>query len=159
MQRPARRASPTRYRVLPKASALSIPLLGCYQPLLMLVSRFQILRRGLRCACPNCGHWGLLASWFRLKPACSGCGMGLVKSDGFYTGTTSIGYVASIVCVLIPACVLVVKKVLTVTLGIILGIGGSFLFVVALYPVMLCWMVMAYHLALPGELPANGDTH
>jgi hypothetical protein len=85
--------------------------------------------------------------------------MGLVKSDGFYTGTTSIGYVASIVCVLIPACVLVVKKVLTVTLGIILGIGGSFLFVVALYPAMLCSMVMAYHLALPGELPANGDTH
>jgi hypothetical protein len=83
--------------------------------------------------------------------------MDLAKSDGFYTGTTSIGYVASILVVLIPACVLVVKKVLSVPLGIALGIGGSFLFVVGLYPAMLCWMVMAYHVALPGDLPANRD--
>ena len=29
-------------------------------------------------------------------------------------------------------------------------------FIVLIYPVMLCWMVMAYHVALPGDLPANG---
>lgn len=81
--------------------------------------------------------------------------MGLAKSDGFYTGTTSIGYVASIVVVLIPTGFLVVRKVLPAWGGILLGIGGSFVFIIALYPAMLCWMVMAYHLALPGELPAN----
>lgn len=122
-----------------------------------MISRSLIILRGLRCACPNCGQRGLLASWFRLNPSCKGCGMDLAKSDGFYTGTTSIGYVASIVVVLIPACVLVAKKVLSVPLGIAVGIGGSFLFVLGLYPAMLCWMVMAYHVALPGELPANRD--
>ena len=123
----------------------------------MPIPRSLIILRGLRCACPNCGQRGLLASWFRLNPACKGCGMDLAKSDGFYTGTTSIGYVASILVVLIPACVLVAKKILSVPLGIALGIGGSFLFVVGLYPAMLCWMVMAYHVALPGDLPANRD--
>ncbi|HAZ66453.1 MAG TPA: hypothetical protein DCY41_06830 [Opitutae bacterium] len=123
----------------------------------MPISRTQIIARGLTCACPNCGNWGLLRSWFKLQPACTGCGMNLSKSDGFYTGTTSIGYVASIICVLIPVCVLVVKKALPAWLGVLLGIGGSFAFVVVLYPVMLCWMVMAYHVALPLELPANSD--
>lgn len=122
-----------------------------------MITRSLIILRGLRCACPNCGQRGLLASWFRLNPACKGCGMALAKSDGFYTGTTSIGYVASILVILIPACVLVAKKVLSVPVGIALGIGGSFLFVVGLYPAMLCWMVMAYHVALPGDLPANRD--
>jgi hypothetical protein len=36
-----------------------------------------------------------------------------------------------------------------------LGILGSLGFIVLIYPVMLCWMVMAYHVALPEELPAN----
>ena len=123
----------------------------------MPIPRSLIILRGLRCACPNCGQRGLLASWFRLNPACKGCGMDLAKSDGFYTGTTSIGYVASILVILIPACVLVAKKVLSVSVGMALGIGGSLLFVVGLYPAMLCWMVMAYHVALPGDLPANRD--
>jgi hypothetical protein len=39
--------------------------------------------------------------------------------------------------------------------GVTIGILGSFAFVVLIYPVMLCWMVMAYHVALPQELPAN----
>ena len=121
----------------------------------MPITRSQVIARGLLCGCPNCGQRGLLKSWFRLQPACTGCGMDLSKSDGFYTGTTSIGYVASILVVLIPVLVLVAKKVLTVGLGVALGILGSFAFVVLIYPVMLCWMVMAYHVALPQELPGN----
>ena len=37
--------------------------------------------------------------------------------------------------------------------AIALGLVG---FIVLVYPAMLCWMVMAYHVAMPGELPANG---
>jgi hypothetical protein len=81
--------------------------------------------------------------------------MDLSKSDGYYTGTTSIGYVASIVCVLIPVCLMVIRKQLSVGSGVALGIVGSLGFVVLVYPVMLCWMVAAYHVALPEELPAN----
>jgi uncharacterized protein (DUF983 family) len=120
------------------------------------VTRGDIVARGLLCHCPNCGKRGLLASWFRLNKACLSCGMDLARSAGIYSGTTSIGYVASIVFVIVPVCFLVAFKVLSVTAGVLLGIFGSFGFIVLVYPVMLCWMVMAYHVALPTELPANG---
>ena len=114
------------------------------------------MMRGVICRCPNCGRPGLLKSWFRLNDACAqNCGLDLAKSAGVYSGTTSIGYVASIIFVIIPVCFLVTFKVLSVTAGVLLGIFGSFGFIVLIYPVMLCWMVMAYHLALPEELPAN----
>ena len=82
--------------------------------------------------------------------------MDLARSAGVYSGTTSIGYVAAIICVLIPDFILVYNQVLSVAVGITLGLAGSFAFIVLIYPVMLCWMVMAYHVALPAELPANG---
>jgi hypothetical protein len=82
--------------------------------------------------------------------------MDLARSAGIYSGTTSIGYVAAILFVIIPVCFLVSFKVLSVTAGVLLGVFGSFGFIVLIYPLMLCWMVMAYHVAMPGELPANG---
>ena len=122
----------------------------------LTVSRAQVIRRGVLCHCPNCGKRGLLASWFRLNKACAACGMDLAKSHGFYSGTTSIGYVAAILFVLIPDFLLVSAKAIGVTAGILLGMFGSFGFIVLIYPAMLCWMVMAYHVALPGDLPVNG---
>lgn len=122
----------------------------------LTVTRGDIILRGIRCRCPNCGERGLLASWFRLGKACESCGMDLARSAGIYSGTTSIGYVAAIICILIPDFIMVYNQVLSVAVGITLGLVGSFAFIVLIYPVMLCWMVMAYHVALPGELPANG---
>jgi uncharacterized protein (DUF983 family) len=120
------------------------------------VTRGDIMMRGVICRCPNCGQPGLLKSWFRLNDACAqGCGLDLAKSAGVYSGTTSIGYVAAIIFVIIPICFLVGFKLLTVGQGVALGILGSLGFIVLIYPVMLCWMVMAYHVALPEELPAN----
>jgi uncharacterized protein (DUF983 family) len=120
------------------------------------ITRGDIIARGILCYCPNCGQRGLLKSWFRLNDACAqGCGLNLAKSAGVYSGTTSIGYVAAIIFVIIPTCFLVVFKLLTVGQGVALGILGSLGFIVLIYPVMLCWMVMAYHVALPEELPAN----
>ena len=84
--------------------------------------------------------------------------MDLTKSHGFYSGTTSIGYVAAILCILVPICFLVVGGVLSVQAAVVLGMVGSFGFIVLIYPLMLCWMVMVYHIALPEELPGNrGD--
>jgi uncharacterized protein (DUF983 family) len=120
------------------------------------ITRGDIIARGILCYCPNCGQRGLLKSWFRLNDGCAqGCGLDLAKSAGVYSGTTSIGYVASIIFVIIPICFLVAFKVLSVTAGVLLSILGSLGFIVLIYPVMLCWMVMAYHVALPEELPAN----
>ncbi len=120
------------------------------------VTRGDIIARGLLCHCPNCGKRGLLASWFRLGKACRSCGMDLARSAGLYSGTTSIGYVAAILFVIIPICFLVSFKVLSVKAGVLLGIFWTFGFIVLIYPVMLCWMDIADHGLWPGELPVNG---
>lgn len=121
----------------------------------MSVTRLDVFRRGVVGCCPNCGHRTLLQSWFRLHSACQTCAMPLAKSSGFYSGTTSIGYVASLLFIITPLCFLVISKVVSVAQAILLGMGGTFLFMLGLYPLMLCWMVMAYYVALPEELPAN----
>jgi uncharacterized protein (DUF983 family) len=120
------------------------------------VTRGTIIGRGLFCGCPNCGEHGLLKNWFKLNKTCSACGLNLEKSDGFYSGTTSIGYVGAIIIVLIPILVLVAQKVLTVAMGITIALLGCGLFIVLLYPLMLGWMVMAYYFTMPKELPENG---
>ena len=74
------------------------------------VTRGDIIARGLLCHCPNCGKRGLLASWFRLGKVCSACGMDLARSAGIYSGTTSIGYVAAILFIIIPISFLVAMR-------------------------------------------------
>lgn len=119
------------------------------------VTRSDIISRGLIGRCPNCGEYGLLQSWFHLRKSCKVCQMDLARSAGFYSGTTSIGYVASILFIILPIIFLVVNQQLSVRAGVLLSIFGSLGFIVLIYPLMLGWMVMVYHVALPHELPAN----
>ena len=70
---------------------------------MMKVERGEIFSRALTGRCPNCGQFGMFKNWFRLHKRCSNCGMELEKEEsGFYFGTTSIGYVLSIILVIIP---------------------------------------------------------
>ena len=123
------------------------------------INRGEIISRGLVCRCPNCCEYGLLQSWFHLRKACSSCQMDLTRSAGFYSGTTSIGYVASIIFIILPVIFLVINQTLSVRAGILISIFGSMGFIILIYPLMLCWMVMVYHIALPAELPANTETN
>jgi hypothetical protein len=66
------------------------------------------------------------------------------EESGFYFGTTSIGYVLAIVLVIIPVCILVVKDILSMWLGVGIGIIGSIMLCTLLYPLMLCWVIMLY---------------
>lgn len=75
--------------------------------------------------------------------------------SGFYFGTTSIGYVLSILLVIIPICFLVVQEIIGMWTGVIIGIVGSVLLCIALYPVLLCWVILSYFLLQPNELTAN----
>jgi len=88
--------------------------------------------------------------------------MPLEKEDsGFYFGTTSIGYVLAIVVVIIPICFLVVKEIVGMWTGVIIGIVGSVLLTTLLYPLLLSWVIMTYYTLFPNELPANieSDEH
>lgn len=124
----------------------------------MKIRRGEILTRSLTGRCPNCGSFGMFKHWFRLNKDCTSCGMQLEKEEsGFYFGTTSIGYVLAIVFVIIPVCVLVVLEKLSMWTGVTIGILGSILLCIALYPFMLCWVIMTYFIACPHELPENAE--
>lgn len=82
--------------------------------------------------------------------------MELEKDEsGFYFGTTSVGYVLAIILVIIPVCILVVKDVIGMWLGVSIGIVGSVVLCTLLYPLMLCWVIMFYYLVQAEELPKN----
>ena len=79
------------------------------------------------------------------------------EESGFYFGTTSIGYVLAIIFVIIPVCILVVMDKLSMWSGVGIGIIGSILLCVLLYPFMLCWVIMAYFVTCPQELTNQSD--
>ena len=122
----------------------------------MKVERGKIFSRTLTGRCPNCGRFGLFKNWFRLHKRCPHCEMELEKEEsGFYFGTTSIGYVLAIILVIIPVCILVVKDMLSMWLGVGIGIIGSIMLCTLLYPFMLCWVIMLYYIVQAEELPKN----
>ena len=122
----------------------------------MKVERGKIFSRTLTGRCPNCGRFGLFKNWFRLHKRCPHCEMKLEKEEsGFYFGTTSIGYVLAIILVIIPVCILVVKDMLSMWLGVGIGIIGSIMLCTLLYPFMLCWVIMLYYIVQAEELPKN----
>lgn len=124
----------------------------------MRVQRAEIARRTLTGRCPNCGHFGIFKNWFRLRKHCTNCGMELEKEEsGFYFGTTSIGYVLAILLVILPVCVLVVKEMVGMWVGVSIGIIGSTLLCLLLYPILLCWVIMLYYVVQADELPENTD--
>ena len=125
----------------------------------MKVERGEIFSRALTGRCPNCGQFGMFKNWFRLHKRCPNCEMELEKEEsGFYFGTTSIGYVLSIILVIIPVCILVVMDMLSMWLGVGIGIVGSIMLCTLLYPFMLCWVIMLYFMVQAEELPNNSPT-
>ena len=124
----------------------------------MKVERGEIFSRALKGRCPNCGQFGIFKNWFRLHKRCPNCGMELEKEEsGFYFGTTSIGYVLSIILVIIPVCILVVMDMLSMWVGVGIGIAGSIMLCTLLYPFMLCWVIMLYYVVQADELPINAS--
>lgn len=120
-----------------------------------VISRREILFRGLRVQCPNCGGQPMFENWFRLHRRCPHCAMELSRGDGFFLGAMVWNY-GLIVFGCLPCFVLL--YVLGLIGGTVLGVlsvaAGLFL-PVALYPWAWSLWFMTYYLALPNELPAN----
>jgi uncharacterized protein (DUF983 family) len=55
-------------------------------------SRSPSLARALVLRCPRCGDGKLFAGWFRMHPACDGCGLSFAREPGFYLGSIYINY-------------------------------------------------------------------
>jgi len=122
------------------------------------VGRGAIAMRGLTARCPNCGALGLHKSWFHLRPNCKGCNLDLEMDEGFYSGTTSFGYVLVLLVVVLPVAFLVIYDVVGVAGAIAICVVGTVGLTVGLYPVMLSWVLMSYYLWFPEQLPANGGS-
>ena len=121
----------------------------------MSVPRGEIAKRCLLLHCPNCDARGQLRNWFQLHRSCPHCGLQHGGEDGFTLGTTSIGYVVSLLLVVLPVCVLVVMNVLSVWLGVMIGIAGAAVVTVGLFPVFLGWVLMMYYVPHADALPVN----
>ena len=125
---------------------------------MMKVESGGTFSRALTGRYPSCGQFGMFKNWFRLHKRCPNCGMKLEKEEsGFYFGTTSIGYALLIILVIIPVCILVVMDILSMRLGVSIGIAGSIMLCSLLYPLMLCWVIMLYYVVQADELPINAS--
>lgn len=114
----------------------------------------DLVRRGLRCQCPNCGH-GLFRGAFKLHDRCPRCDLLLERGDGFFLGSMSLSYTVTGVCWLLPVAVLWGLGVLGKWPALILGLAGAVVLPVLFYRHSRSFWFMGYYLFFPHELPAR----
>ena len=115
----------------------------------------DIVRRGLRCDCPNCGQAKLFRSLLKIHHRCLYCGMTLERGDGYYLGPLCINYSLVVFGYVAPFLLLGVAEIIPFNLALVLGLSGAIILPVILYrPCWSLWL-MIYYLCLPDELHAN----
>jgi uncharacterized protein (DUF983 family) len=121
------------------------------------VTRLQVVSRGLRNRCPNCGGKTLFqpGRLFDLNQACPRCGLRLERDEGFFLGSMSMNYGVTIVCLLLPVMLLAYKGAIGTTVAIILAGVGAIGFPMAFYRSSRSWWLMQYYFWFPQHLPAN----
>ena len=126
----------------------------------MTVTRLQVVSRGLRNRCPNCGgsHLFRKGAMFELNKVCPDCGLRLERDEGFFIGSMSLNYGVTLVCFLTPVMILAYEGVIGTTLAIVLAGVGSIGFPVVFYRSSRSWWLMQYYLMFPLHLPANKGT-
>lgn len=119
------------------------------------VRRRDIVRRGLRCECPNCGQAKLFRSLLRIHHRCPACGMTLERGDGYFLGPLCINYGIVALVFVAPLLLVGVAGWVPLKLALAVAIVGALLLPVLLY--RFCWSLwlMAYYFCLPDELHAN----
>lgn len=123
----------------------------------MNVTRLQILSRGFRHRCPNCGEPTLFepGKYFAVRPVCTQCGMERTKDEAAFLGSTTINYGVSVFGLVLPGVVIAYFQGLPVA-GITVMAGvGAVVIPLLLYRPSKSWWFMAYYLSFPLHLPAN----
>jgi predicted RNA-binding Zn-ribbon protein involved in translation (DUF1610 family) len=123
----------------------------------MKVTRLQVVSRGLRNRCPNCGKATLFkaGTFFEVNKACSNCGLQFERDEGFFIGSMSINYGVTLVLFLPPIIVLAYKGVIGTNLAIALAGAGAVGFPALFYRSSRSWWLMQYYLLFPLHLPEN----
>jgi uncharacterized protein (DUF983 family) len=119
------------------------------------VTRRQLLMRGLRCLCPNCGQAKLFETRLHIHRYCPECGMRIERSDGYYLGPVCINYGIAVFTFVLPVLLLGFFGYITIKLALAIAFTGALLLPVLLYRFSWsCWL-MIYYICLPDELHAN----
>jgi predicted RNA-binding Zn-ribbon protein involved in translation (DUF1610 family) len=126
----------------------------------MKVTRLQVVSRGIRNRCPNCGGATLFrkGTWFELNKACTRCGLTFERDEGFFLGSMSLNYGVTLVLYLTPLLLLAYNNVIGTKTAIVLAGVGSFGFPALFYRSSRSWWLMQYYLLFPRHLPANNGT-
>lgn len=115
----------------------------------------DIVRRGLRCQCPNCGQAKLFNSILKINHRCHYCGMTLERGDGYYLGPLCINYGLVVFGYVTPILLLGVSGTISLKLALVAGLSGALALPIFLYrPCWSLWL-MIYYFCLPDELHAN----
>jgi uncharacterized protein (DUF983 family) len=126
----------------------------------MKVTRLQVVSRGLRNRCPNCGGATLFrkGAWFHLNKACPDCGLQFERDEGFFIGSMSINYSVTLIGFVAPVILLTYEGVIGTTMAIVLAGVASIGFPILFYRSSRSWWLMQYYALFPLHLPANKGT-
>ena len=115
----------------------------------------DIVRRGLRCECPNCGQAKLFRSLLRIHHRCPFCGMTLERGDGYYLGPLCINYGIVALGYVAPILLMGVAGWIPLKLALAVALAGALILPLLMYRI--CWSLwlMIYYFCLPDELHAN----
>jgi uncharacterized protein (DUF983 family) len=122
-----------------------------------VVTRAQIVARGLTNRCPNCGGRTLFKPGkpFQVNPTCPACGLVIERDEGAFLGSVSLNYGVTVVGFLTPLALLAYHGVIGVTAATVLAIVGAVGVPLLLYRPSRSWWLMNYYVFLPHHLPAN----
>jgi uncharacterized protein (DUF983 family) len=126
----------------------------------MNVTPGQVLSRGLRNCCPNCGSHTLFQAEarFRINPSCPQCGLKFDRGDGFFLGPFIINYSVTVCTFVVPVILLYVFHVFGPRTTLVAAAVGTFGLPILLYRLSWSWWLMTYFFFLPQKLPANRGT-
>lgn len=119
------------------------------------VTSRQLIRRGLKCRCPNCGKAKLFKSILKIEHSCPECGMLLERGDGYYLGPLCLNYGFAVFAFVIPTLLLGFFNWVPIQFALLVSCLFALLLPILLYRFSWsCWL-MIYYICLPGELHAN----
>jgi uncharacterized protein (DUF983 family) len=123
----------------------------------MTVTRGQIITRGLKHRCPNCGEPTLFPPGsFRIRRRCPSCGTGFDRGEGFFLGPWVLNYTVAVFVFVLPALVAGVRGLIAWSVALAIAALGCTIVPVLLYRSTWSWWLMLYFYFLPQSLPANG---
>jgi uncharacterized protein (DUF983 family) len=122
-----------------------------------MTTKQQIIARGLKGRCPNCGEPTLFPTGsLKINARCPRCDTALNRGEGFFLGPMVVNYTIAVFIFAVPCVLLGLLGVVPWNVAIALAALSCTLLPVLLYRRTWSWWLMLYFYFLPDRLPSNG---